>query len=74
MTNSMAALCIASAPNRPCPINVSGSLWYTDASVESSVSRFSSNAGGSDWIVDVMLGFSASTTFYRVLENRHRRS
>jgi hypothetical protein len=68
--SSIAAFCMASAPKRPWPRNVSGDLWYTEARLDSSAMRVSRRAGGSDWIMVFMGGFSDRTTFYAVLENR----
>lgn len=61
--SSMAAFCTASAPYLPWPMKVSGGLWYTDASVESSPRSCSSKAGGRDWMFVVMGGLSERTTF-----------
>jgi hypothetical protein len=62
--SSIAACCIASAPNRPCPRNASGGLWYTEARVDSSVRSVSSSCGGNDRMVVVMGGLSDSTMSY----------
>ena len=63
VTYSMAAFCTASAPYLPWPIKDSGGLWYTEARVDNSVSNRSSRAGGRDWMVDVIGGFSDRIMF-----------
>lgn len=63
ITHSIARFWTASAPNRPCPMKVSGGLWYTDAKVDISPSNCSNSPEGSACMVVVIGGLSERTIF-----------